>query len=111
MNIKLLISVFLALVYGQSLAAEGNITINSPTSGATVSAKSKVSVSYEAMLGSKGDHLHLYVDGKRIDVLRQLKSNTELDALTPGKHKICLVENTKSHASTGLESCVEVLSQ
>jgi len=111
MNIKLLISLFLALVYGQALAADGNITINSPASGSTVSAKDKVSVSYEAVLGSKGDHLHLYVDGKRIDVLRQLKGSTELDALAPGKHKICLAENTKGHASTGLESCVEVLSQ
>ena len=111
MNTKLLIPVFLALVYGQSLAAEGNITINSPASGVMVSAKGKVSVSYEAMLSSMGDHLHLYVDGKRIDVLRQLKGGTELDALAPGKHKICLVENTKSHAPTGLESCVEVLSQ
>ncbi|MBU0622893.1 MAG: emp24/gp25L/p24 family protein [Gammaproteobacteria bacterium] len=111
MKTGLLIPLFLALAYGQTLAADGNITINSPANGALVSADSKVSVNYEAMLGPKGDHMHLYVDGKRIEVLRQLKGNFELDALNPGKHKICLTENTKWHMSTGMENCVEVIAQ
>jgi len=111
MYIKFLIPLFLVLAYGQSLAAEGNIAIHSPANGAMVSAKDKVAVSYEAMLSSTGDHLHLYVDGERIDVLRQLKGSAELGALAPGKHKICLAENTKGHAATGLKSCVEVTSQ
>ncbi len=111
MNIKLLIPFFLALAYGQALAADGKITIYSPANGAMVSTTSMVPMSYEAMLGTNGDHLHLYVDNKRIDVLRQLKGSIKLDALKPGKHKICLTENTKSHMATGLESCVEVTSQ
>lgn len=111
MKTSLLIPLFLALAYGQALAADGKITIISPAKGALVSADSKVSVNYEAMLGPKGDHLHLYLDDKRIDVLRQLKGSATLDAMAPGKHKICLTENTKWHMSTGLESCVEVISQ
>lgn len=111
MNIKIFAPLFLALVCGQALAAEGKITINSPANGTMVSAIKKVPVSYEAMLSPKGDHLHLYVDDKRIDVLRQLKGNTELDALAPGKHKICISENTKSHMATGVEGCVDVTSQ
>lgn len=111
MKTRLMIPLFLALLYGQALATDGKITINSPANGALVSADSKVPVSYEAMLGPKGDHLHLYVDGKRIDVLRQLKGSLELDVLNPGKHKICLTENTKWHMSTGMENCVEVIAQ
>jgi len=111
MKIKLLIPLFLALAYGQVLAADGKITINSPSNGAMLGANAKIMVNYEAMLGANGDHLHLNVDDKRIDVLRQLKGSAELDALKPGKHKICLTENTKAHMATGLESCVEVTSQ
>lgn len=111
MNIRILLSLFLAGMYGQAFAADGKITIASPADNAMVSAKTKVMVNYEAMLSSKGDHLHLYVDDKRIDVLRPMKGGTELGALPPGKHKICLTENTKSHAPTGLEACVNVTSQ
>ena len=111
MKTSLLIPLFLALTYGQALAADGKITINSPANGAVVGTTSKVPVNYEAMLGAKGDHLHLYLDDKRIGVLRQLQGSVELDAMTPGKHKICLTENTKWHMSTGLESCVEVTAQ
>lgn len=111
MKTSLLIPLFLALAYGQALAADGRINIISPAKGALVSADSKVAVSYEAMLGPKGDHLHLYLDDKRIDVLRQLNGSATLDAMAPGKHKICLTENTKWHMSTGLETCVEVIAQ
>lgn len=111
MKTRLMIPLILALATGQVLAAEGSITISSPANGALVSATTKVPVNYEAMLSSKGDHLHLYVDDKRIDVLRQLKGSAELDVLKPGKHKICLTENTRWHMSTGLETCVEVTAQ
>ena len=111
MNITILTSLLLVLFCGSALAAEGKITISSPAHGALISADSKFALNYEATLGPKGDHLHLYVDDKRIDVLRQLKGSYDIDALTPGKHKICLTENTKWHGSTGLESCVDVVSQ
>ena len=111
MKTRILIPLFLTLFAGQALATEGKITINAPANGTLVSSTAKLPVSYDAVLGSKGDHLHLYVDDKRIDVLRQLKGSTELDMLKPGKHKICLTENTKWHMSTGLETCVEVMAQ
>ena len=111
MNLKILIAFVFVVACVQAFAAGGKITINSPANGAMVSAKDKVSVNYDAMLGPGGDHLHLYVDGDRIDVLRQLKGSAELDALAPGKHKICLAENTKSHVATGMETCVDVTAQ
>ncbi len=111
MNIKNLAPLLLVLFCGAVYATDGKISISSPANGATVSAKSMVSLAYAATLGSNGDHLHLYVDGNRVDVLRQLKGSTQLDAMPAGKHHICLTENMKSHAPTGVESCVDVMSQ
>lgn len=111
MNFKLLFAVFLVLACAQAFAADGKITINSPKNGAMVNAQNKVPLSYDAMLGKDGDHLHLYVDGSRVDILRQSKGTTELAALAPGKHHICLEVNTKAHVSTGVESCIDVTSK
>lgn len=111
MNIKTLPLLLLTLLCGTAWAADGSITINSPSNGAMVSVNSKLPVIYEATLGANGDHLHLYVDGNRVDVLRQIKGNTELDALPAGKHHICLTVNMKSHAPTGVEKCVDVTAQ
>ncbi len=112
MNIRILFLILLALSWSQaSVANDGSITINSPSNNATVSAQSKVAVNYEATLGSNGDHLHLYVDGKRVDVLRQIKGSTELDTLPVGKHHVCMTVNMKSHAPTGVETCVDVTAQ
>ena len=111
MKIKILVPLLLALLSAQVLAADGSITISVPSNGAMVSSKDKVPVTYEAKLGSTGDHLHLYVDGKRVDVLHQAKGSTDLDALNAGKHHICLTVNTSSHAPTGVETCVDITSQ
>jgi hypothetical protein len=111
MYIKILAPLLLALLWGEAYAADGSITISSPMNGAMVSAKDKVAVSYAAMLGSNGDHLHLYVDGKRVDVLRQVKGNAELDALAAGKHHVCMTVNTSSHAPTGVETCIDITAQ
>jgi hypothetical protein len=111
MNIRLLLVFFFLLACAQAYGADGNIIINSPANGATVSAQNKVFLSYEAMFGKNGDHMHLYVDGNRVDILRQEKATTDLDVLPPGKHHICLEVNTKGHVSTGVESCVDVTSK
>lgn len=111
MNFKMLAPLLLTLLCSQAYAADGSITISAPANGAMVSAKAKVPVTYVATLGSTGDHLHLYVDGKRVDVLREIKGTAELDALTAGKHHVCLTVNTSSHAPTGVETCVDLTAQ
>jgi hypothetical protein len=111
MNIQPVIPLLLALACAPALAEGGKIVINSPVNGASVGANTKVLVNYEATLGASGDHLHLFLDDDRIDILRQLKGSAEVGEMKPGKHKICLTENTKWHMSTGLENCVEVTAQ
>lgn len=96
------------LVSSAAFAADGSVTITSPADGAMISAGAKTKLVYEAVAGPGGDHLHLNVDGKRMDVLRQLKGSAEVDPLSPGKHQICLVINTKAHVPVSAEKCITV---
>ena len=111
MNIKLLVPLLLAFVCGQVYAAEGSITISSPTKDAMFSIRDKVPIKYEAVLGPNGNHWHLNVDGHRVDILRESKGTAVIDPLSAGKHHICLAENTASHVPTGIETCVDVSAQ
>lgn len=113
MATRILAPVLLALMLGsaQVYAAGGNITISSPMNGAQVSPHDQVELNYEAVLGPDGDHLHLYLDGKRIDVIRPVKGTASVGMLSPGKHHICLEVNTKAHVSTGVENCIDVTSK
>ena len=111
MNVKMLAPLLLTLAWGQAYAAAGSITISSPKDGAMVSSSSKVPLTYSAMLGPTGNHWHLNVDGKRVDILRQPKGTAELDPLPAGKHHVCLTENTVSHVPTGVETCVDITAQ
>jgi hypothetical protein len=97
----------LAFVSSGAFAAEGKVVIKS-VSPSSIYANDKITLNYEAIPGPEGDHLHLNVDGKRVDVIHQLKGNAVVDPLPAGKHHICLAINTKSHVPTGVESCVDV---
>jgi hypothetical protein len=110
MNNKILVpllAVFL-LGSGQALADAASVAILSPANNATVSKDSNAELSYEATPGPDGDHLHLYLDGKRIDVLHPMKGKADLGMLDPGKHHVCLTVNTKGHAPTGAEACIDL---
>jgi hypothetical protein len=111
MNFRIIFPLLLSLILIPAYAVDGTITISNPANGAMVSSKNKVPVTYAATLGTNGDHLHLYVDGKRVDVLREIKGNADLDPLPVGKHHVCLTVNTNSHAPTGVETCVDITSQ
>lgn len=110
MNNHAMASVLLAMLLGvaPAHAANGQVTISAPANDAVVTAGAKIKLSYEADAGYDGDHLHLNVDGKRADVIRQLKGTIEVDGLTPGRHRLCLLANTRGHVPTGPQSCVEI---
>lgn len=110
---RMLKAILCASLFGPcvAFAGAGGVTITSPADGVTVSSQDKIRLSYEAIPGPDGDHLHLNVDGKRMDVIRPLRGTTEVDPLAPGKHQICLVVNTKAHVPTGVEKCISVTSK
>lgn len=89
-------------------AADGKVTISSPANDALVSKDADVKLNYEATPGSDGDHLHLYLDGKRIDVIHPMKGTAEVGMLKPGRHHICMTVNTKGHVPASPEACIDV---
>lgn len=107
------VSVFFAFLIasGNALAADGKIVISSPQNGATVSLHDNVELNYEAIPGSDGDHLHLNVDGRRVDVIHPMQGAARVGMLNPGKHHICLAVNTRGHVPTGVETCIDVTSK
>jgi len=113
MNTKILAPAFLSLllISANALAAESKVTIASPENGAKVSKDKNVELAYEAVPGPEGDHLHLYLDGKRVDVLHPMKGTADVGMLDPGKHHICLTVNARGHAPTGAEACIDVTSK
>jgi hypothetical protein len=109
MKTGILITAVVALVLGSGsvFAEEGKVTIMSVTPAVPYT-NDKIKLTYEAVLGPNGDHLHLNVDGKRVDIIRQLKGTAEVGPLPAGKHHICLAINTVSHVPTGAEGCTDV---
>jgi len=89
-------------------ADTGAVTIVSPADNATLNAKAENRISYDVTPGPQGDHTHLYVDGKEIAVLRELKGSYALKSLTPGPHEMCIKVVNKNHTPIGIEKCVKV---
>lgn len=111
MNYRILFAPFAPILLASSMAVaadEGKITILSPAEGTVIHAGDTVKVEYAADMGPKGDHLHLYLDERRIDVLRQPKGTGEVRVLMAGAHQICLTINTSWHFSTGVKQCVNI---
>ena len=113
MNTKILTSVFVAflLLPDAAFSDDGMVTITSPANGARFKPTDSVELMYEALPGTDGDHLHLYLDGKRIDVIHSLKGKASAGMLSPGMHHICLAVNTKGHMPTGAQACIDVTSK
>ncbi len=112
MNIRnLSVPLLSLLLAAPALAEEGKVTLLSPQDGAVVSVDKPVTVSFEAVWGSKGNHLHLYLDDHRVDVIRQAKGSEDIKIPKPGKHEICLEIETSWHFSTGVKQCVTVTAQ
>ncbi|MHB1098154.1 MAG: hypothetical protein ACYCZR_01240 [Burkholderiales bacterium] len=124
----------LGLLFSASVqASEGSIRIISPADGATVdSSAEKFHVFYHATFDPKGDHIHLSVDGKDKETLRQLQvshvtdvyekdrwvpvmreinGKTAIDPLSPGKHEICAKVVNKLHVPIGVKTCIHVVSK
>ncbi len=97
----------LALASGSAFADPGTVKIDSVSPDMPY-ASDKITLKYEATAGTEGDHLHLNVDGKRVDVIRQMMGTTELGPLPSGTHHVCLAVNTKAHVPTGAESCQDI---
>lgn len=89
-------------------AQMGSIKLTAPENGAMLDSYKSVQVAYEVVPGPKADHVHLYVDGKEMAVLRETMGTHMVPALPAGAHEICIKAVTKAHVPTGLEQCNKV---
>ena len=89
-------------------AAGPSVTISAPTDGAKLDAMVQNKISYDVVPGPNGDHTHLYVDGKEVAILRQLKGTHTLESMAPGKHQLCVKVVNKAHTPIGVEKCIGV---
>lgn len=94
-----------------AFAAEPKVVISSPHDGTIFGPGDAVTLVYEAVPGRDDDHLHLNVDGTRMDTLRAMSGKIPVGMLPLGKHRICLTINTRANTPTGVAGCVNVIVQ
>jgi len=99
---------FLALPATPAGAAEAYVKIISPAAGAKLDAMDLAKLVYEVRPGPKGDHVHVYVDGKEVGILRELKGGYTLEPLSPGERSLCIKVVNKAHVPIGVEQCIKV---
>ncbi len=84
------------------------VKILSPVDGAKLDAMEQIKLVYEAGRGPNGDHVHVYVDGKEVGILRQLAGSYTLETLASGTRDICIKVVNKAHVPIGVQQCVKV---
>lgn len=87
---------------------QGKVMITSPADGATLDAMDESKLVYEVDPGPRGDHVHVYVDGKEVGILRSLKGSYMLETLSSGKRNLCVKVVNKAHVPVGIEQCIQV---
>lgn len=95
-------------VVSAAFAQAGSVKILSPADGATLDVLDQNRIVYEVVPGPKVDHVHLYVDGKEVAILREIKGSYTLDTLSPGSRELCIKVVNKAHVPTGVEQCIKV---
>ena len=71
-------------------AEAASVTITSPKDGAKLKSGQPITLSYEVVTGPRGDHVHVYVDGDEVAILRELEGNFVLEPLPRGSHELAI---------------------
>ncbi|TAJ80984.1 MAG: hypothetical protein EPO42_03380 [Gallionellaceae bacterium] len=110
-NLSMLLLILASIAAPLAVAAESKIDISSPVEGARLDTRAQNKLDYSVTLGGDGDHIHVYVDGKQVALLRQMKGSYTLESLAQGNHEICIKIVNKNHTPIGVERCVKVTAQ
>jgi hypothetical protein len=98
----------LGLLAVPALAADAYVRIAAPADGATLDGRKPAKLVYEVQPGTKGHHVHVFVDGKEVGILRRLQGSYTLEALSPGQRTVCIKIANRAHVPTGVEQCIKV---
>lgn len=107
-NLSMLVLILSSFSAAPAMAAGSSIDIISPVDGAKLNSKAQNKMDYNITLGSDGNHIHVYVDGKQVALLRQMKGSYTFDSLAQGKREICIKIVNAGHTPIGVERCVKV---
>jgi len=88
--------------------AVSKVYIVAPADGAKIDAKAQIRLDYDVTLGGDGDHAHVYVDDRRIAMLRQMKGSYMIFPLDPGSREICIKVVNSGHTPIGVSRCVKI---
>ncbi len=110
-NLSMLVFILTSLTASLAVAAGAKVDITSPADGSRLDAKKQSQLAYEVIPGGEGDHVHLYLDGKQVALLREMKGSHTLDPLMPGMHEICARMVNKNHTPIGVERCIKVTAE
>ncbi len=97
-----------AMMPAQAAIAAAQVRIEAPADGARLDAMEQNRLAYEVDPGPRGDHVHVYVDGKEVGILRQRKGSYTLETLAPGPHELCVKIVNKAHTPIGVQDCVKI---
>ena len=92
-------------------ATMAKVDISSPADGAKLNIKAENKVDYNITLGGDGDHAHIYVDDRRIGMLRKMQGSYIIDYLDAGKREICIKIVNSNHTPTGVGRCVTIVAE
>lgn len=84
------------------------VRIAEPVDGAMLDGFEPGKLVYDVRPGPKGDHVHVYVGGEEVGILRRLKGSYTLAPLPPGRQTLCVKVVNRAHVPIGVEQCVEV---
>jgi hypothetical protein len=90
------------------IPAGSRVDISAPADGARIDAKAQIKLDYDIALGGEGDHAHLYVDDRRIAMLRKMKDSYMIFPLDPGIREICIKVVNSNHTPIGVNRCIKV---
>jgi hypothetical protein len=98
---------FLALAAAP--ADDAYVKIIEPADGGRLKGREAVRLVYEVKPGPRGEHVHVYVDGKEAGILRRLKGSYALKPLAPGQRAVCIKVVNRAHVPIGVEQCIQVI--
>lgn len=102
------VALSLSALSANVLADAGSINIISPSDDAELYASRENTVAYEFTKGDRGDHIHIWVDGKKGPSQKALKGSYTLPAMSEGTHAIIAKVVDKAHVPTGPEKSIFV---
>ena len=86
----------------------GSVKISSPKEGAALPWDEPVVLTYEVDPGPRGDHVHVYINGREVGIVRKLKGSYFLGNLNPGRYTLAIKVVNKGHVPIGIESSVTI---